>query len=56
MNPVDMSAHGSDHGLTYLLCSIFVLVTLPVAQGSHLILVAFVFYSQLDDFSQDKAN
>ena len=41
INPVDKSAHGSDLGLTFL-PPIFVLVTLPAALGSHLILVAFV--------------
>ena len=41
INPVDKSAHGSWLGLTFL-PPIFVLVTLPAALGSHLILVAFV--------------
>ena len=50
INPVDKSAHRSDLGLTFL-PSIFVLVTLPAALGSHLILVALVFYSQSDDYS-----
>jgi len=44
INPVDKSAHGSDLGLTFL-PPIFVLVTLPAALGSHLILVALVYYS-----------
>ena len=55
INPVDESAHRSDLGLTFL-PPIFVLVTLPAALGSHLILVALVFYSQSDDFSQDDSN
>ena len=54
INPVDMSAHRSDLGLTNLL-PIFVLVTLPAALGSHLVLIALVFYSQSYDFSQDKS-
>ena len=55
INPVDKSAHGSDLGLS-VLSTIFVLATLPVALGSHLIMVALVFYSQSDDFSQDVSN
>ena len=55
INPVDKSAHGSDLGLTFL-PPIFVLVTLPAALGLHLILVALVFYSQSDVFSQDESN
>ena len=55
ITPVDKSAHGSDLGLTFL-PPIFVLVTLPAALGSHLILVALVFYSQSDDFSLDESN
>ena len=55
INPVDMSAHGSDLGITFL-PPIFELVTLPAATGSHLILVALVFYSQSDDFSQDESD
>ena len=31
------------------------LVTLPAALDSHLILLAFVFYSQSDDFSQNES-
>ena len=54
INPVDMSAHRSDLGLTFL-PTISVLVTLPAALGSHLILVALVFYSQSDDISQDNS-
>jgi len=53
INPDDKSAHQSDLGLTFL-PPIFVSVTLPAAPGSHLILVALVFYSQLDDISQDE--
>ena len=55
INTYDKSAHGSDLGLSFLPL-IFVLVTLPAALGSHLILVALVFYSQSDDFSQDESN
>ena len=56
VNPVDMSAHRSDLGITFLL-RIFVFVTqVSAALGSHLILVALVFYSQSDDFSQDESN
>ena len=55
INPVDKSARGPDLGIT-LLPPIIVLVTLPAALGAHLILVALVFYSQSDDFPQDKSN
>ena len=55
INAIDKSAHGSDLGLTFLPPT-FVLVTLPASPGSQLILVALVFYSQSDDFSQDKSN
>ena len=55
MNPVDKSEHGSDLGLTFL-PPIFVLVPLPAVLGSHLILVALVFYSQSVDFSLDESN
>ena len=52
---VDKSAQRFDLGLL-LLPSIIVLVTLPAALGSHLIMVALVFYSQSDVFSQDQSN
>ena len=50
-----MSAPGSDLCLTFS-PPIFVLVTLPEALGSHLILVALVFYTQSNDFSLDETN
>ena len=41
INPVDMFAHGSDLGLTFL-PPIYVLVTVPATLGSHLIFL-FLF-------------
>ena len=55
INPVDKFTHRSDLGLTFL-PPIFVLVTLPAALGSHLILVALAFYSQSAVNSVDQSN